>query len=175
MATSLNANKVTARNFPPTEGQKAIPVYSEKFNDLVEIVETNGNTRFTTEGAQPAHLTVTEYGNEVDHRTVIAGTFLQASDVLAAGELPGAANTGLGFGKKIYDFPEGGIRVSNAIIDVTIEASLSSTAAELGLGSVVATGAAQTIGALSATMEDIVDGSTDGGITAGTAGDPGAY
>jgi len=171
MATSLNANKVNAKNFTPTEGQKAIPVYSEKFNDLVDIVETNGNTRFTTDGAQASGLTVTEYGNEIDHRTVVAGTFVTAAGVIGAGALPGSA---LAFGKKIYDFPEGGIRVSNAILDLEVEASLSSTAADIGLGSVVATGATAALGA-SSTYEDIVDGSSDGGVTAGTAGDPGIY
>ena len=171
MATSLNANKVSGKNFAPTEGQKAIPVYSEKLNDVIDLLETELNVKYNTAGTEATGLTVAEYGDEVNHRTVLSGTFLTAADVLAGGALGASA---LAFGKKIYDFPAGGIRVSNAILDLEVEASLSSTAADIGLGSVVATGATAALGADS-TFEDVIDGSSDGGVTAGTAGDPGTY
>jgi len=172
MSTSLNQYKVTERNFAPDPGQKGLPVYADKLNDIIDILETELNTKDDTVGAEVTGLTVVEYGDEVNHRTVLSGTFLTAAGVLAGGALPGA--TALAFGKKIYDFPAGGIRVSNAILDLEVEASLSSTAADIGLGSVVATGATGNLGA-DGTFEDVIDGSSDGGVTAGTAGDPGAY
>jgi len=172
MPVSLSVNKVTDRNFAPTEGKKALPVYAEKFNDIVDIISTNENRVYTTTGAAVSGLTITEYGDEVNHRTELAGTFLNIADVTVAGILPGA--TGLAFGKKIFDFPAGGIRVSNALFDLEVEASASSTAAEIGLGTVVATGATGNLGGAGDTMEDIIVGSS-GGITAGTAGAPGAY
>ena len=172
MATSLNAYKINDRNFTPDEGQKSLPVYADKFNDVIDIVETNGNLKYTTTGAAVSGLTITDYGNEVDHRTVIAGTFFTAAGVLTAAALPGAASP-RAFGKKVFDFPAGGIRVSNAVFDLDIEASLSSTAAEIGLGTVIATGATATL-ANSSTFGDIING-TSGGITAGTAGNPGDY
>lgn len=170
MAISLDVNKVTERNFAPTDGKKAIPVYAEKLNDVVDLLSTNENRVYTTTGAQAAGLTITEFGDEVNHRTVLEGIFFTAASVLTAAALPGAGSP-RAFGKKIFDFPEGGIRVSNAVMDLTLVASLSSTAADIGLGTAQATGATAALGADS-TYEDIVDGS-DGSVTAGTAGSGG--
>ena len=169
---SLNANKVTERNFAPDPGQKAIPVYADKFNDLIDVVEDASNLLYTTTGTQASGLTITEYSSaETYHRTVLEGTFFAASDVLTAAALPGAGSP-RAFGKKIFDFPEGGVRVEAAVMDLTLVASLSSTAAEIGLGTTLATGATASLGGAGATTENIIDGST-AGATSNTSGSGG--
>lgn len=165
MSVSLKVYKLDDRNFAPDEGQKALPVYADKFNDFVDRVETDLNRVYTTTGAEVSGLTITDYGNEIIHRTVLDGTFLSAADVLKDGAL-GAATAAMG--KKIFDFPEGGIHVEAAVLDLTLVASLATASVEVGLGTVVATGATSALGA-SSTYEDVIDGNT-GGVTCSTTG-----
>lgn len=107
-----------------------------------------------------ANGTVKEYGDKYSHVSVISITsFAQA-----------VAGAALGFGKKIYDFPEGLVKCKRAVIDITMTAATSEDVGEVGLGTVVASGAVSTLGG-TATFEDIVDGfantapSTTGGAT----------
>jgi hypothetical protein len=94
-----------------------------------------------------ANGTVMEYGNKYSHVSVISVTeFTQA-----------VAGADLGFGKKIYDFPEGLVKCKRAVIDITMSAPTSTDVGEVGLGTVVASGAVATLGG-TATFEDIVDG-----------------
>ena len=95
-----------------------------------------------------ANGTVTEYGNKYQHVSTIKVTaFTQA--------IAGAA---LSFGKKIYDFPEGIIKCTRAVFDVNMIAPTDTIVGEIGLGTVVGSGANATLGAVGATAEDIVDG-----------------
>jgi len=94
-----------------------------------------------------ANGTVVEYGDKYSHVSVITVTeFAQA-----------VAAASLGFGKKIYDFPEGLVKCKRAVLDVTMTAATSTDVGEIGLGTVVAVGAVATLGG-TATFEDIVDG-----------------
>jgi len=94
-----------------------------------------------------ANGTVVEYGDKYSHVSVISITeFTQA-----------VAGAALGFGQKIYDFPEGIVKCKRAIIDITMTAATSTDVGEVGLGTVVASGEISTLGG-TATFEDIVDG-----------------
>lgn len=91
-----------------------------------------------------------EYGDGFNHVTVISfTTFTQAVTAAA-----------LAFGKKIYDFPLGHIKVERALMKITIAAPASTTVGELALGTVVASGAAATTGG-TATFENIIDGTAN--------------
>lgn len=94
-----------------------------------------------------ANGSVKEYGDAYNHVSVITVTpFTQAVTAAA-----------LAFGKKIYDFPLGHIKVDRALIKLTVTAPTSTTTGEVALGTVVASGAAATTGG-TATFEDIIDG-----------------
>lgn len=104
--------------------------------------------------------TAVEYGDGYHHATVITVTdFTQA-----------IAGANLGFGKKIYTFPEGGIKCKRAQFNITMTAATDTTVGEIGLGTVISSGVVTTLGG-TATFEDIVDGfantapASDGGDT----------
>ena len=82
-----------------------------------------------------------------------------------------ASDAAEGFGQKLYTFPEGLIVPIGGKIEVTstCETGLSATAGEVGLGTVIATGAIATLGAGAATMEDIMEGTTIANHVAATA------
>lgn len=96
-------------------------------------------------------LVAVEYGDRFNHVTEItipSGAFTQSVD----------SNTALGWGRKIYDFPEGAIKVTRVHYDLAVGASSSDTAwADVGAGSVVASGGVAVLGG-TATFEDFVDG-----------------
>ena len=171
MATDLSGLKVNERNFAPDYGQKAIPVYADKLNDVIDNIETEQNLVYTTDGTiVSGQEPKVEYGDEVYHRTVIEGTFLDISDItnlqITSGVLTGATTA---FGAKIFDFPEGGIHVCGAVFDLVLSGVAGHpVAAYIGLGTVQATGATSTLDNGTG-YEDIVDGYS-GGITATTAG-----
>jgi len=168
MATDLSGLKIDERNFAPDQGQKAIPVYADKLNDVIDNIETEQNLKYTTDGTiVSGQEPKVEYGDEVYHRTVIEGTFVSIADA----NLPDGALTGatLAFGQKIFDFPQGGIHVCGAVFDLTLttdDFQGHTAAAYIGLGTVQATGATA---ALEDTWENIVDGYS-GGVTASTGG-----
>jgi len=80
-------------------------------------------------------------------------------------------NAAKGGGAKLFDFPAGYITIFNARIEGTLSTSVSdltSTAGEIGLGTVVGTGAVAVLGGTS-TFEDILEGARPalGNMTAG--------
>jgi len=106
----------------------------------------------------PANGTAAEYGDGYRHVTVISfTTFTQA-----------VTSAALAFGKKIYDFPLGHIKVDRALMKITIAAPTCTVVGELSLGSVVASGAHATTGD-TATQEDIIDGTVNTITSAGGA------
>lgn len=109
-------------------------------------------------------MSVVEYGNKHQHVTEITiEEFTQA--------IAGAA---LGFGKKLYDFPAGGVKVTRVMMDINIAAPTDTIVGELGVGTIVAVGAIATLGAGHNDMEDIVDGFANT-ITSSGGADTQAY
>lgn len=73
-----------------------------------------------------------------------------------------AADAALGIGQKLFTFPEGQIQGlgGNIYMESLAPTGLSATAGEVGLGTVIATGAIATLGAGAATMENLMEGTT---------------
>jgi hypothetical protein len=82
-----------------------------------------------------------------------------------------SADAALGFGEKIADFPVGIIRPVWGYIALTstCASGLSATAGEIGLGTTIASGAIATLGAGSAAMENVMEGTTISNHVAATA------
>lgn len=98
---------------------------------------------------------VEEYGDGYDHLTRLTMT---AFEVGVA-----ADNASLAIGNKIYTLPAGTILITEASVvgGVTGTVSVTAQTPEIGLGTVIGSGAAAV---LSTTMEDIMDGGAAGGI-----------
>lgn len=75
-----------------------------------------------------------------------------------------ASSAALAWGEHIFSFPAGIGLVEPLVAHVkmlsTTDAAQAATAGEIGLGSVIATGANATLGAVGATSEDIMEGTT---------------
>lgn len=73
-----------------------------------------------------------------------------------------SADAALAFGEHIFTFPLGVIRPKWCYIYMssTTASGLSATAGEVGLGTVIGSGANATLGAVGATSEDIMEGTT---------------
>lgn len=110
-------------------------------------------------GVAASGVVAEEFGDDYQHVTKLTvAAFTQA-----------VTSAALAFGKKIYDFPVGHIKVRRALIKLTVATPVSTTTGEVALGSVVASGAAATTGG-TATFEDIIDGTA----TTESAASPGA-
>lgn len=99
-------------------------------------------------------LTVAEYGNESNHKTVLT------MDTMAAGSPTGAA--ALGFGTKIYTFPTtGAVVVKSSKIDFSLQGggTVDADTPDVGLGTVVASGVVSVLSG-TATFENIHTGQT---------------
>lgn len=114
------------------------------------------------DGTQPLIYNVREYQSGFEHRTVLQ---------VRAFKFNIAADAALGIGQKLYTFPEGFISPKGGAIKMvsTCPTGLSATAGEIGLGSVIGTGAIATLGAGAATMEDFMEGTTISNHVAATA------
>jgi len=180
MALDFNLNE---NNFLPRSGQKPLPVYTEKYNrsmdtlealqaavtgsgGLQEYVTGSSQPKYTTTGAGASGLTVVESGDEVTHQSKISGTLFNVANI-KAGALTDAVKA---FGAKIYDFPEGGIKVHNAVFDLILTSSLSTAEPMIAIGTVVATGATSTFDN-TATFEDIIDGASAANAMTSTGAD----
>lgn len=102
-----------------------------------------------------ATTTVVEYGNAVDHLTVLTLT------AFAVGTVPD--NASLGIGASLYTFPAGTIAVENTSMKggFTGAVSVTTPTPEIGLGTVIASGAVSVLSG-TATFEDLMDGNTSG-------------
>lgn len=100
-----------------------------------------------------ATVVAEEHGELKDHFTILT---LTAFDMGLSGD-----NASLGIGGKIYTLPAGDFLVESATIKGALTADIDNTAQtpEVGIGTVVGTGA---IATLSTTFEDIVDGGAAG-------------
>jgi hypothetical protein len=104
----------------------------------------------------PATTTAAEYGDGVDHLTVLTLTDFVVG---TSGD-----NASLGFGAKFYTWPVGPAILCDAVTiagGLTAAISVTTDTPEVGIGSVVATGAVATLS--TATWENYVDGGAAGG------------
>ncbi len=101
------------------------------------------HTTFANSGT----VTAIEYGDGYNHITVLTLTGIELGE-------PDAGNA-LAFGDTLYTFPEG-IQVVEWFMQNVALTAVGETGdtPELGIGSIVATGAQATLGAAGATMED---------------------
>lgn len=131
------------------------------------LVPTMNNT--LTSGITKSDTTL-PIARLVDHFTadgVNFRTIVRVNNLLKAIE----ADAAEGFGEHIFTFPAGLISPQGALVRLvsTCATGLSATAGEVGLGSVIATGAIATLGAGAATMEDLMEGTTLSNHVAATA------
>lgn len=136
--TALTVNSTFHRDHDGTS-KKPDTVTIEQMRQLL-----NPNT-----GVAPAGVTAEEYGDGYNHTTVLTIAMEDAINV--------ADNAALADGALVYTFPAGAIIVTSAYLSAAIEVAEDTTnsAAEAALGTVVAADANATIGASSATAEDL--------------------
>lgn len=122
---------------------------------LANTVETQANvgTKNTVTG-----LTVAEYGDGVNHVTVLT------MDEMPVGSPVGAAN--LAFGKKVYTLPAGAQIIEAVYVYMALKGTTNIVAdtPDVGIGSVIASGAVAVLGG-TAGFEDYLTGQTSGAIS----------
>jgi len=138
-----------------------------KKGDVVLVNDTTATTmiaagqattrlEFTEIGTASTGVVAAEEGEgELRKTTLTVAEFTQA--------IAGAA---LGFGKELYTFQEGVIDIVDVTADVTILAPTETGTPDIGVGSVVASGAIDVLSG-TATFEDVMDGFTGTAITSG--------
>lgn len=173
------AKKVTEDNFQPGTGDGRFVVYSKQFNKLVDVVNelepSDGNLVAGTisestagagvtvdgvllkdgyivdsQGTANTGVTAVTYGGGKDFVTVLTVAVTDAVDV--------ADNAALADGYLLYTFPAGAIAVTAASMSMALTLAEDTTATpDVGLGTVVATGAVNVLGG-TATFENILTG-----------------
>lgn len=132
------------------------PVIDDATLDDVTVgqVKTADNVGTVTTGATTSAV---EYGWDRKHITVLT---LTAFAVGTSGD-----NANLAFGASMYTFPAGNIQVDHTSLvgGLTCAISVTTDTPEIGIGTVVASGAAATL--TTATWENLVDGGAAGGTT----------
>ncbi len=155
----LRLNNLTTTQRDALTGSGAAKAGSMIYNTTTGAVEAyngsswGGSSAAGTVGA--ATVSANEYGNGVDRLTVLT---LTSFAVGTSGD-----NANLALGAKIYTWPTGvNILVEWAAISGGLTAAISVTTdtPEVGIGTVVATGAAATL--TTATWENIIDGGASG-------------
>jgi len=117
-------------------------------------------TPFGVFAATPAATVVPATGTVVANETGFDSHRITTIDI-ADLTILATTNASVGGGKLIYTFPAGKIVVKRATISIGVIGTAALNVAdtpEIGLGTVVATGAIATLGAGSATMENIFEG-----------------
>lgn len=104
---------------------------------------------------------VAEHGDGTDHTTVLTMTNFAIGTI--------ADNAALGIGAKFYTFPSGTILVEwiSMVGGVTGAVSVTAQTPEVGIGSVIASGAVAVLSG-TATFEDYIDGNASGGTNGAT-------
>jgi|694.fasta_scaffold48943_4 hypothetical protein len=157
-----NTAKKINRRDKPSRGALKSPVYADKFNELVDVINEleTSDQNLTVESVKVAvgtagtNVTATTYGDGKDFTTI-----LSLADVTFA-DIPGGAN--LGLGKLIYTLPAGPIVISSAYMSVALtedDGNVTADTPDLGVGTTVATGAVAVLGGTAA-FENIITGQT---------------
>lgn len=138
---------------------------ASKFKFRAPTVATSASTGITLSDATLAPVnSCVNYvldDNGFEYRTVVTMRAFTFATTAAAKSI----------GQKLFDFPEGFIVPKWGMIELssTTGGSTAATAGEIGLGTVVGSGANATLGAVGATSEDIMEGTTISNHVAATA------
>ncbi len=129
--------------------QAAINCYDGSAWQIVDVPSAVGTVTTT------ATTAVEEYGNGIEHLTKLTMTAFNLGNT--------ADNAALGFGANFYSFPAGTIIVTDATMvgSLTANISVKTNTPEIGIGTVVASGAVSVLSG-TATFEDIIDGNASG-------------
>lgn len=129
--------------------QAAINVYDGSAWQIVDVPSAVGTVTTT------ATTAAEEYGNGIEHLTKLTMTAFNLGNT--------ADNAALGFGANFYSFPAGTIIVTDATMvgSLTANISVKTNTPEIGIGTVVASGAVAVLSG-TATFEDIIDGNVSG-------------
>ena len=124
------------------------------FDTANKVVDLNGDIKNKNRaGTASNSLTVEEYGDGLRHYTKLT---------LSAFEIGNAADgAALSFGALLYTLPAGVQKVNAVYASLALsgDAQAAADTPELGIGTVVGSGANATLGAVGATAEDILEGS----------------
>ncbi len=174
---SFESTKI--RNLVANQNSSGLPVLAGsaeflyevdgKRDDLYTVTETvayitnltGGTGAPSTVGVAATGWSATEFGTGVQHRTILTKDSPIVQAVVTG-------PTSLSFGSKIYDFPLGQIKCTGGTITFTIAAPTITITPEVGIGTIIGTGANATLAAVGATAEDVLDGTATSAIT--TAG-----
>jgi len=129
--------------------QAALNIYDGSAWQIVGVPSSVGTVTTT------ATTAVEEYGSGIEHLTKLTMTAFSLGNT--------ADNASLGIGAKFYTFPAGTIIVTDATLVGSLTAAISVTTntPEIGIGTVVASGAVSVLSG-TATFEDIIDGNVSG-------------
>jgi hypothetical protein len=106
----------------------------------IDTVIRERNRIYGTDDLNPPTFAATCAGVTITKQERIApGKYRVALTV--ASFTQAVATAALGFGKEIYDFPQGGIMVNSANISIVMSAPTATNTSVIGLGSVVGSGA----------------------------------
>lgn len=121
------------------------------------ILDSAGALRTAANVGTSAATSVVEYGDGINHVTVLTATALAFPDV--------ADNAASAVGDLIYTFPAGDIVIEYAYVNIalTIDDAVQTDTPDVGLGTVIGTGAVATLDT-TGEFEDIITGQLSGAI-----------
>lgn len=108
-------------------------------------------------GTAATGVTATEHGNGLYHQTVLTYDSF-TKDI---------AGANLAHGKAAYTFPLGGILMHGGTLDVTITGATETGTPDIGVGTLIGSGANADLGSVGATAEDILNGFAGTAIASG--------
>jgi hypothetical protein len=148
---------VTQFDYFPNPDQSNIPDTYTVDESTGYIATQSGGTANSPVGTVQAGVTVVESGTVLRKTTFTIAAFTQA-----------VTNAALGWGKQLYVFPKGVIKIQNVQCNLTMSAPTNTNVGVVGMGTVVASGAVAVLSGTS-TFVDVVSGQATGALSvAGT-------
>lgn len=136
------------------DGRDTFYTVTETVNSVVNAAGGVAGTA-PNYGVAAANVTVLEYGDGLYHKTTLTmDSYTEA-----------IASAALAVGQAVYTFPTGGIIIHGGTLDMTIAGATSVATPDIGIGTVIGTGAVAVLGG-TATFEDIMDGAAGTAISA---------
>jgi hypothetical protein len=128
-------------------------MFLDQYDGYATAAASNGTV------AVPTTTQVAEYGNGIDRTTYLTLTNFAVGT--------SADNASLAIGALLYTFPAGAFVFESAHVDVglTLADAVQTNTPELGLGSVIGSGANATLGAVGATCEEYFEGTATANVS----------